>query len=213
VGAIIVSPVDAQSLTEPAAKAFEAGITVVVLDRALVGDKYSCFVAADWRQIGAEAGKWLAGRLHGKGKIVEIKGPVDSLPAQQLHEAFRAELRDPGYHFVFDACLDPPRADAANLMAEAIGRVQRFDAVFACDDAAALAAYESAKAAGRNKGVLFLGVGGVPAEGAAYVKKGILSATIVVPTGGAEAVDAAVKLIHGEKVPKAIVPETRVLTK
>ena len=102
VRAIIVSPVDAQALTEPAAKAFEAGIPVVVLDRALIGDKYSCFIAADWTQIGAEAGKWLAHRLRGKGKIIEIKGPVDSLPAQQLHEAFRAALREPGYHFVFD---------------------------------------------------------------------------------------------------------------
>ena len=211
--AIIVDPVDAQALTEPVAKAFDAGIPVVVLDRAVIGDKYSCLITADWKRMGTEAGKWLDHRLHGKGKIVEIKGPVDSLPAQQLHEAFRAVLRDPGYHFVFDACLDPPRADAAQLMTEAIGHTQRFDAVFACDDAAALAAYETAKAAGRNKDVLFLGVGGVPGEGAAYVKKGILNATILFPTGGAEAVDAAVKLLHGEKVPKTIVPEIRVLTK
>ena len=150
VRAMIVSPVDAQALTEPAAKAFDAGIPVVVLDRALIGDKCSCFIAADWERIGAEAGKWLAHRLHGKGKIVELKGPVDSLPAQQLHEAFRAALREPGYHFVFDACLDPPRADAAKLMGETLGRVHQFDAVFACDDAAARAAYEAAKAAGRE---------------------------------------------------------------
>ena len=43
------------------AKAFDAGIPVVVLDRALIGEKYSCFIAADWKQIGADAGKWLSG--------------------------------------------------------------------------------------------------------------------------------------------------------
>ena len=85
--------------------------------------------------------------------------------------------------------------------------------MFACDDAAACAAHEAAKAAGREKGVLFIGVGGLPEEGAAYVKKGILDASILFPTGGAEAVDAAVKLLHGEKVPKTIVPGPRVLTK
>jgi ribose transport system substrate-binding protein len=213
VRAIIVSPVDAQALTEPAARAFGAGIPVIVLERALIGDKYSCFIAADWQQVGTEAGKWLAHRLRGKGKIVEIKGPVDSLPAQELHEAFRAALREPGYRFVFEGHVDPPKVAGGNLMGEALGRVQRFDAVFACDDAAAHAAYEAAKAAGREKGVLFVGVGGLPSEGTAYVRKGILDASIVFPTCGAEAVDAARKLIHGEKVPKMIVLEPRVLAK
>jgi ribose transport system substrate-binding protein len=210
--AIIICPQDAQSLTESVAKVFEAGIPVVVLDRALVGDKYSCFIAPDWKQIGAAAGKWLAGRLHGKGKIVEIEGPVDSAPAQQLHEAFRAALRDPGYHFVFEGHVDPPKVDAAKLMSEAIGRLQQFDAVFACDDAAACAAHQTAHKAGREKGVLFVGVGGLSGEGRAYVSRGDLSAMLLVPTGGAEAVDAVVKLLGGEKVPKTIVLETRMFT-
>jgi ribose transport system substrate-binding protein len=211
--AIIVLPVNPQALTGLLAEAYAAGIPVVVLDRAPIGDKYSCFVAPDWKQIGTEAAKWLAGRLHGKGKIVEIKGPADSLPAQQLHEAFRAALRDPGYRFVFEACVDPPKADGAKLIREALGQAKQFDAVFAWDDAAAHAAYEAAKAAGREKGVIWIGIGGLPSEGQAWVSQGILSASLLLPTGGAEAVDAAVKLMHGEKVPKTIVPETKVLTK
>ena len=90
VKAIIVVPQDAQSLTGPLAKAFDAGTAVIVLDRALIGEKYSCLIAADWKQIGEDAGKWLAGRLQGKGKLVEIKGPADSLATEELHDAFRA---------------------------------------------------------------------------------------------------------------------------
>ena len=45
------------------------------------------------------------------------------------------------------------------------------------------------------------------------LSQGILDATFLYPTGGAEAVDAAVKLLHGEKVPKKIVPATRAITK
>ena len=45
------------------------------------------------------------------------------------------------------------------------------------------------------------------------MKEGILDASLFVPTGGAEAVDAAVKLLHREKVLKKIVLPTRVLTK
>ena len=43
--------------------------------------------------------------------------------------------------------------------------------------------------------------------------EGILAASFLHPTGGAEAIDVAVKLLHGEKVPKKIVPPTRAITK
>jgi ribose transport system substrate-binding protein len=213
VKAIIVSPQDAQSLTEPLAVVFAAGIPVVVLDRPLIGDKYSCFIAADPKQIGALAGRWLADKLTGKGKIVELKGPADSLRAQDLHDAFRSQLLDPGYRFVFEGFLDPPKQDAAKLMAEALNQVRQFDAVFAYDDLSARGAYDAAKAAGREIGVLWIGVGGLPAEGRAYVSEGILSASLLYPTGGAEAVEAAVKLLSGQKVPKNFVPATEVFAK
>ena len=60
--------------------------------------------------------------------------------------------------------------------------------------------------------MLFVGVGGLPKQGAAYVSQGILAATFLNPTGGAEAVDVAVKFLHGEKVSKKMVPSTRTIT-
>jgi ribose transport system substrate-binding protein len=195
------------------ARLFDTGIPVIVLDRAVIGDKYTCFIAADPREIGTAAGKWIAGRLHGKGKLVELQGPVDSLWAQQLHAAWRAALRDPGFRFVFDTHVDPPKFDAGKLIGEALDRVREIDAVFAYDDAAAAAAYKAVKAAGREKGVLFVGVGGLPAEGAVYVSQGILDATFLNPTGSAEAVETAVQLFRGRQAPKKIVPPTRVITK
>src|SRR2546429_4374216 len=41
---IIISPKEAQPLTEPVAKAMEARIPAIVLERRLLGDKYTCFV-------------------------------------------------------------------------------------------------------------------------------------------------------------------------
>lgn len=61
--------------------------------------------------------------------------------------------------------------------------------------------------------MLFVGVGGMPAEGAGYVAEGTLSATFLYPTGGAEAIDAAAQLLRNQQVPKKIVPTTRVITK
>jgi ribose transport system substrate-binding protein len=213
VAAIIIRPVEAQALTAPVAKAFAAGIPVVVMDRALIGDKYTCLIAPDYKQIGVEAGRWLNKRLQGKGTIVELRGPVDSLADEQVHIAFRLELRDPNYRFTFDGHVDPPRTDAAKLMGEALQHVGKIGALFAYDDAAAHAAYEVAKTAGREKDVLFLSVGGLPAQGAAYVAEGILSASILRPTGGAEAIDAVAKALDRQPVPRTIVPPTRTITK
>src|SRR6516162_9950367 len=64
---IIISPKEAQPLTEPVANAMASHIPVIVLDRRLIGDKYTCFIGADNKKIGRAAGEWLVKRLGGKG--------------------------------------------------------------------------------------------------------------------------------------------------
>jgi ribose transport system substrate-binding protein len=207
---IIVRPVEAMAITEPVAKAFELGIPVVVLERALLGNKFTTLIASDPKQIGTAVGRWLNQRLGGKGNLVEIKGPSDSLWAQELRDAWRAAMRDPGYHFIFDGSVDPPRTDAGKMMTEVLGHFEKIDAVIAYDDTAAEAAYQAAKKVGREKSILFVGVGGLPSQGEVYVRNGSLSATFLNPTGGMEAIEVARKLIRGESVPQKIAPSTRV---
>jgi ribose transport system substrate-binding protein len=45
------------------------------------------------------------------------------------------------------------------------------------------------------------------------VKQGILDATFLYPTGGAEAIDVALQILRGEEVPKHIVLGTRLFTR
>src|SRR5690349_21555508 len=71
---LIISPKGAQPLTAPVAKAMEAGIPVIVLDRRVMGDKYTCFIGADNKKIGKAAGEWIVKALGGKGKVVELRG-------------------------------------------------------------------------------------------------------------------------------------------
>ena len=42
-------------------------IPVIVLDRAVLGDKYTCFIGADNKQIGREAGEWIAADARRQG--------------------------------------------------------------------------------------------------------------------------------------------------
>src|SRR5687768_11296804 len=70
---IIISPKEtAQSLTEAVAKAYQKGIPVIVLDRQVLGDQYTCFIGADNYKIGRAAGEFIKKILNGKGKIVEL---------------------------------------------------------------------------------------------------------------------------------------------
>jgi ribose transport system substrate-binding protein len=209
---VIINPKDTGALTDPVAQTVDAGIPVIVLDRPVVGSKYTCLIAADPSQIGEAAGKWMAKRLHGKGNIIEIRGPVDSQPAERIHAAWRKAFLDPGYHMVYAERVDPPKIDAATLLGEALKHVERFDALFAYDDAAAEAAYQVAQKAGRAKGAIFVGIGGLPNEGGVYVAKHTLDASFLYPTGGTEAIAAAIDILRGEKVQKQMVPPTRLIS-
>jgi ABC-type sugar transport system substrate-binding protein len=60
----------------------------------------------------------------------------------------------------------------------------------------------------------FVGIDALPHEGVQYVKQGILDATFAYPTGGNEAIDAALKLLgKKQELPKEIILGTRLYTK
>ena len=74
-------------------------------------------------------------------------------------------------------------------------------------------AYLASKAAGRDDKIKFVGIDALPQEGVAYVTQGILDATFEYPTGGAEAINSALKILEGQSVPKKQILSSRVFTK
>lgn len=209
---LIISPKEAQPLTDPVARAMDAGIPVIVLDRALLGDKYTCFIGADNKKIGKAAGEWIAKKLGGKGKVVELMGLMTSTPGQDRHSGFRDGIAGTDIDVIFQADMKWLEPDARQEMESALARFDHVDLVYAHNDPGAHGAYLAAKAAGRDH-ILFVGIDALPQEGVAYVKQGILDATFRYPTGGAEAIDTALKILHGETVPKKIVLGTRLFDK
>lgn len=209
---IIISPKEAAPLTEPVAKAVEAGIPVIVLDRAVLGDKFTCFIGADNKKIGRAAGQWLVKRLGGKGNVVELKGLATSTPGQDRHSGFREAIANSQLKIVFEADMKWLKPNAQKEMESALSRPDRIDAVYAHNDPGAHGAYLAARAAGREKEMIFLGIDALPQEGVAWVKQGVLQATFQYPTGGAEAIDAALKILASQQVPKTVVLGSRVFT-
>lgn len=213
VNLLIISPKEAQPLTEPVAKAMDAGIPVVVLDRKLIGDKYTVFIGGDSKKIGQAAGEWVKKALGGKGKIVELKGLMTTVPAQLRHEGFIEALKGSDIQTVFEADMKWLEPDARKEMESALARESDIQLVYAHNDPGAHGAYLAAKAAGREKNIKFIGIDALPQEGVAYVKQGILDASFQYPTGGAQAIETALKILNGESVPKEITLGSRAFTK
>lgn len=217
---IIISPKESQPLTEPVAKAVDAGIPVIVLDRAVLGDKYTTFIGADNRAIGSAAGKWILEHFKAMSRrpinVVELKGLQTSAPGQERHAGFREAVGNAvgnAVRVVFEADMKWLEPNARKEMESALSRLHAIDVVYAHNDPGAHGAYLAAKAAGREKGIVFVGIDALPHEGRAYVDQGILAASFEYPTGGREAVETALKVLRKEEVPKKIVLESRVFTK
>ncbi|TWT78343.1 D-ribose-binding periplasmic protein precursor [Posidoniimonas polymericola] len=203
---LIVSPKEAQPLTEPIAKAYDAGIPVIVLDRRVLRDAYTCFIGADNREIGRAAGRWIAEHAKPDAKIVELQGLMTSVPAQDRHSGFLDGLGEAG-QVIFAADMQWLEPQARKEMDSALARFDEIDVVYAHNDPGAHGAYLAAKAAGRDEEMLFVGIDALPHEGVAYVKQGILDATFEYPTGGRKAIETAISILNGEEVPKNIVLE------
>jgi ribose transport system substrate-binding protein len=210
---IIVSPKEAAPLTPPVAKAVDAKIPVIVLDRRVLGDKYTCFIGADNKAIGKAAGEWIVRKLGGKGKVVELKGLMTSTPGQDRNAGFREGIKGSQVEIVFEADMKWLEPDARKEMESALARFDKIDLVYAHNDPGAHGAWLAAKAAGREKNILFVGIDALPHEGVMYVKQGVLTATFQYPTGGAEAIDTALRILKGEKVEKEITLGSRLFTK
>lgn len=212
---LIISPKEAAPLTKPVAEVYQKGIPVIVLDRAVLGEQFTLFIGADNVRIGRAAGRYIAKILGGKGHIVELRGLMTSTPGQDRHLGFRqgVELaKHPDLKVVFEADMQWLEGNARKEMESALSTQKQIDLVYAHNDPGAHGAYLAAKGAGREKDMKFVGVDALPQEGVVYVKKGILDATFLYPTGGAEAVENALRILRGETVPKKLVLGTRMFT-
>ncbi|NJD21002.1 MAG: substrate-binding domain-containing protein, partial [Gemmatimonadetes bacterium] len=212
---IIISPKEAAPLTGPVAAAYRAGIPVIVLDREVQGEEYTTFIGADNVRIGREAGRWIREALGGRGRIVELKGLMTSTPGQDRNQGFLEGLdmgANPGLQVVFSGEMEWLEPNARTEMESALATNDHIDAVYAHNDPGAHGAWLAARAAGREAEMLFVGSDALPHEGQQYVAQGIVDATFLYPTGGAEAIELALRILAGEEVPKRITLGTRIFT-
>ncbi|MCI2417660.1 substrate-binding domain-containing protein [Saccharopolyspora sp. K220] len=216
VNLLMISPNEAAPLTDVVKKAYNRGIPVVVLDRKVEGDAYTTYIGADNVQIGRQAGEYFKTTLLPQGgKILQLKGLSGSTPAAEREQGFKEGIQGSGIEIVATADGEWERSVAQQKMDALLKAHPDVQAVYAQNDPMAEGAYLAAQAANRPD-LKFVGIDGlpIPSGGIKAVEEGRLQATNLYPTGGAEAVEAAKKmLVDCQQVPKTETLPTELVTK
>ncbi|MET0235889.1 MAG: substrate-binding domain-containing protein [Kibdelosporangium sp.] len=214
---LIISPNEARPLTAVVKKAYDKAIPVLVLDRKVEGDAYTGWIGADNVEIGRQAGKYVAEQLlPGGGKIAEIRGLAGSTPAKERGDGFRESIQGRGVEIVVSQDGDWLREKGQEKADAILKSNPDISVIYAHNDPMAEGAYLAARAAGRQDTLKFIGIDGlpIPAGGLKAVEAGRLSATLIYPTAGREAVDSAKKiLVDCRQVPRTQTLQTQLITK
>ena len=195
---LIVAPNEAEAITPVIEKAYDAGIPVILVDRKINSKKYTAYVGADNYEIGRKAGEYIADRLGGKGRVIEITGLRGSTPAVERHRGMMEALKAvPGVQVVASAEAGWFRQKAGEVMDTLLDAHPQVNLVFAQNDRMAIGAYEKARQKNRAGQIAFVGVDAV-AGGVESVAEGKLDATFIYPTGGDKVIQVAMAILRGE---------------
>ena len=213
--AIIVEPVGETGLPRVARAAAQAGIGWVVVnwDVGYLEELRREFsvplfaVTSDHREIGRIHGRQLAKLTPNGGSVLYIQGPSYSQAAQQRSSGFYETK--PEHIEVIALKASWTRQSAVHAVESwlrlSFSRGIPVCGVLAQDDSMALGSHEALQGEYDAENWLrlpFVGCDGLPKTGQAWVRRGLLSATVIVPTNTSLAMELLIKRIReGLNVP------------
>lgn len=211
VSVIIVNPVDSAGIAPSVAAAKKAGITVISLDRTVIGESVTSQIASDNVAGGKIAGSYLLKLVGENADIAELQGSQGASATTD---------RGKGFHEAVDGKANVVASVTANFKREE-GRIAtenilranpKVKGIFAHNDEMALGAVDAVSAAGKD--IVIVGFDAID-DALATVKEGRMAATVAqMPAKmGKIAVQTAVKLMSGEKVASSIPVSVMLITK
>ena len=179
---LIVAPNQASTVSPAIDEVFDHGIPVIMFDRKTNSEKFTAIIGADNHEMGRLMGEYIAARLKGQGRVLEIKGLKGSSPAIERHEGFiEAIAAYPGITLVASLQGDWTEESAIKAIKEYKGDLTNIDFVFGQNDRMALGASKALPNPTRAK---YCGIDALPGEGngIACVRDSILDASYIYPT-------------------------------
>ena len=198
---LIVAPNQATTISPVIDEVYDKGIPVIVFDRKTNSEKFTAIIGADNHEMGRLMGEYIATRLNGKGRVLEIKGLKGSSPAIERHEGFLEALEAyPGITLVASLQGDWTEQSAIDAIKAFKGDLSHIDFVFGQNDRMAVGASKALS----SDNIKYCGIDGLPGEGngIACVRDSILDASYIYPTHGDEVLQLAINILEGKPYKK-----------
>jgi len=195
-------------------KAYDAGTSVILLDRGIDSDKFTTLIGGDNKDIGRQAGEYVAKRLNGKGTVLMIQGLAQATPTHERKDGFMEVMRkNPGIKVIEGDDCAYQRQKARSFMESFLQRGIKVDCVYAHNDEMAIGArlaWDAANPSGPAP--IFVGIDGCQQEVVDMIKAGKLDATFKYPTPGAKGIEVAAEILKGTmpKDKKIVLPTVMV---
>ncbi|WP_168565839.1 ABC transporter substrate-binding protein [Crateriforma spongiae] len=205
VDAIILAPIVETGWDNVLEKAKKRNIPVVILDRKVKTDDeslYVTYIGADTYTEGKKAGKWLAERMGGQAKVVELQGNPGASPTINRFNGFREAIADQsGIEIIASQSGEFRRSKGKEVMEAFLKKYgDAIDAVYAHNDDMAIGAIQAIEDAGMKpaEDIVIVSVDGVRAAFEAMVD-GKLNCTVECnPLQGPLAMEAVEKILSGQ---------------
>lgn len=206
---IIIDPFRDSEVERAVTEASNASIPVIIYDRMLDTDDYTAYVTANNEDIGQRAADFINESLAAPAEIIEIKGWELSSSSAARHKGFEERLSSfPGYTIVGSAFTNWSEAEGRRIADSLLSAHPETKAVFAHSDRLALSVRHIADSLGFSPDLLILSVDGTPELGVKAVMDGQIDATFIYPTGSAEVLQTARKILHHEPFERNVVLPT-----
>ena len=217
---LIVAPNQLSSVSPAIDRAYDSGVLVIVFERKTDSRKYTAFVSADNYEMGRQMGEYIAMRLNGQGRLMEILGLKGSSPADERHRGFRDAIAHyPAIEVVAMLQGDWTEETAYNEVKRYAENndVELLDCVFGHNDRTAMGARKALleKVKSASDLPLFCGIDGLPGKegGICQVRDSLLTASYIYPTRGDLLLQVALHLLEGRPYEKAITLTSALVTR
>lgn len=202
VDVLVINPTDSAAISSSVISANEAGIPVITIDRSAEDGEVATFIASDNVSGGEMAGTYIVEQLGEQANVVELEGVSGASATRERGKGFH-NIADKQLNVVSSQTAEFDRTKGLTVMENILQGNKDIEAVFAHNDEMALGAIEAIQAAGKD--ILVLGFDGTK-DALDAVNEGKLDGTIAQQPAliGEEAVNAAVKILKGDKVEQNI---------
>jgi len=211
---LIISPNEAQPLTPVVEEAYNKGIPVIVIDRKTASSSYTAYVGANNFEIGKMAGEYAGESLKGKGNVVEVLGLPGSSPTIERQRGFSEALKKyPAIKIINQVYGNWLKKDTEIQLDKIKNSLHHVDAVFAHNDQMASGTRKVLNELKLSNQIKVIGIDALPGQGGGLqmVSSKIITASLLYPTGGKEAISTAFKILNKESFSKENILQTLVI--